>query len=145
MGWTPGASVRAWYARGTRCGTCRVRMRTTRRKTLVNARSRSRVRTDGRTVRYERQSRRVDGRFDAWLGVSWRAVYLRTGLDLERLYDRPSGHAIWTARSLTFYVLSYACAHGRCHNCIYVNEMNTGKVLNTGKITSRMLSIMGRA
>ena len=29
-----------------RCGTCRVRMRTTRRKTLVN----SRVRTDGRTV-----------------------------------------------------------------------------------------------
>ena len=99
-----------------RCGTCRVRMRTTRRKTLVNARSR-RVRTDGRTVRYERQSRRVDGRFDAWLGVSWRAASLRTGLDLERLYDRPSGHA-WTACSLTFYVLSYACAHGRCHTAV---------------------------
>ena len=82
---------------------------------VVNARSRSRVRTDGRTVRYERQSRRVDGRFDAWLGVSWRAASLRTGLDLERLYDRPSGYATWTARSLTFYVMSYACAHGRCH------------------------------
>ena len=53
----------------------------------------SRVRTDGRTVRYERQSRRVDGRFDAWLGVSWQAAPLRTGLDLERLYDRPSGYA----------------------------------------------------
>ena len=42
--------------------------------------------------RYERQSRRVDGRFDAWLGLSWRAASLRTGLDLERLYDRPSGY-----------------------------------------------------
>ena len=68
-----------------RCGTCVVRMRTTRRKTLVNARSRSRVRTDGRAVGYERQSRSVDGRFDAWLGVSWRAASLRTGLDLESL------------------------------------------------------------
>ena len=67
-----------------RCGTCVVRMRTTGRKTLVNARSRSRVRTEGRTVGYERQSRPVDGGFDAWLGVSWRAA-LRTGLDLERL------------------------------------------------------------
>ena len=60
------------------CGTCVVRMRTTGRKTLVNARS-------GRTVGYERQSRPVDGGFDAWLGVSWPAASLRTGLDLERL------------------------------------------------------------
>ena len=32
-----------------------------------------------------------------WLGVSWRTASLRTGLDLERLYDRPSGYATWTA------------------------------------------------
>ena len=43
--------------------------------------------------------------------MSWRAASLRTGLDLERLYDRPSGYATWTA----FYVMSYACADGRCH------------------------------
>ena len=49
--------------------------------------------------------------FDAWLGVSWRAASFRTRLDLERLYNRPSGYATWTA----FYVMSYACAHGRCH------------------------------
>ena len=77
------AHVDAW-----RCGTCVVRMRTTGRKTLMNARSRSRVRTTGRSygpVGYERQSRPVDGGFDAWLGVSWRAASLRTELDLERL------------------------------------------------------------
>ena len=61
-----------------------MRMRTTGRKTLVNVRSRSRVRTDGRTVGYERQSQLVDGGFNAWLGVSWRATSLRNGLDLER-------------------------------------------------------------
>ena len=66
-----------------RCGTCVVRMRTTGRKTLVNSQSRRTV------VRYDMNGNRdgsMAGSTRGW--ASWRAASLRTGLDLERPYDR---------------------------------------------------------
>ena len=94
-----------------RCGTCHVRMRMTRRKTLVNTRSR-RVRTDGRTVvlvRVRSSKKRLASSRPTTRRTCHRPVVIAVHI---LLYDCPSGHA-WTARSLTFYVLSYAYAHGR--------------------------------
>ena len=70
-------------------------------------RSRSRIRTDGRTVVLGRvrSARQLTPNHASNLPSTRRDC---------RSYLTPSGHA-WTARSLTFYVLSYACADGRCH------------------------------
>ena len=73
----------------------------------MNARSRSRIRTDGRTLVLGPQ--RSSSPAHAQPRVE-------PAIDPSRLpFISYRTTATWTARSLTFYVMSYACAHGRCH------------------------------
>ena len=95
-----------------RCGTCRVRMRTTRRKTLVNARSRSRVRTDGRIVVLGRV-RSSKKRLTSSRPTTCRTCHRPVAITVHIVpYDRPS----WTARSLTIYASRRALGRRVAHS-----------------------------